>query len=69
MKHLVRFVTNWRMELTLAATILSLGTTSHAQWAGATWCSDEPVYTYQPEANLCMGEAGDCYSCVVWLRE
>jgi hypothetical protein len=71
MRHIARFmttrfVTNWRVELILAAMVLSLGTTTHAQLTGADWCSDVPVMSYFDAANLCMGDPSDCYMCVVW---
>lgn len=68
MKHLVRFVTNWRLELILAAVILSLGTTVNAQPDYIDWCSDSPVLSYFEPANSCMGSASDCYMCVVWAQ-
>lgn len=67
MKYVVRFVKNWRVELVLVATILSLGTTARAQDTMlATWCSDVPVMDYFAQANACMGDPGGCYLCVVW---
>jgi hypothetical protein len=67
MKRIATFVTNWRVELVLVATIFVLGTTARAQdMIHATWCSDVPVMSYFPAANLCMGDAADCYLCVVW---
>jgi hypothetical protein len=68
MKHVARFVVNWRVELILMAMVLSLGTTVRAQLTGADWCSDVPVMSYFAGANLCMGDASDCYLCVVWAR-
>lgn len=69
MKHIARFVTTWRVELILLAMVLSAVTTTRAQAIGATSCSEVPVLSYEPQVNLCMGNASDCYMCVVWLAE
>lgn len=66
MKNFVRFVTHWRVELVLAAMVLSLTTPINARPIGADWCSDNPVLSYFEPANTCMGSASDCYMCVVW---
>ena len=67
MANILRFVKNWRVELVLAAMVLSLGTTIRAQFIAAEWCSEVPVMSYSPAANLCLGDPSDCYMCVVWL--
>lgn len=67
MASIVKCVKNWRVELVLAAMVLSLGTTVRAQYTGADWCSDGPVLSYTSEVNLCMGDASDCYLCVVLI--
>lgn len=68
MKYLVRFVTHWRVEVVLAAMVLTLGTTMRAQTYSAVWCSEEAVLSYDSEINLCLGAATDCYMCIVWAR-
>ena len=66
MASIARFVNNWRVELVMAAMVLSLGTTIKAQAVAAEWCSDVPVLGYEPQINLCAGDPSDCYMCVVW---
>lgn len=65
MKRIAIVARSWRVEVIWVAMVFCLGVAVPA--SADALCSTEPIYTYDSEANLCGGSAGDCYACFVWI--